>query len=605
MSSTPIADHALLSDCRSAALVSKAGSIEWLCLPRFDSPSVFGRILDDGAGHWSIRPVEDGEVTRRYRERTLVLESAFRTATGQVTVIDSMAVGLNATGHDLAATPPRALTRMVRGDEGQIEMDLEYAPSNEYGIVWPVLSVVDEGIAGRGGADLLSLSSPVALDIEHSTARGRFTVRAGDQVGFALTHRSTWEEPPPFLDQDEIRAHIDETTESWQTWSTYHQRYEGPWADLVYHSGTVLQGLTYRPTGAFVAAATTSLPEKVGGVRNWDYRYAWVRDASLTMEALWTAACPDEAHEFFAWMAGAVASQLRRGTHLQVMFGLGGERDLTERELPHLSGWRDSQPVRIGNGAWNQSQLDVYGEVLTAAHKLEDVLGDLDESTREFLTGVADAAASRWRDKDHGIWEVRHEPRDFVYSKLMCWAALDRAIAMGDRLQVGDRVESWSATREEIRSAILEQGWSDKAGAFTQYFGGDSLDASNLTMAIVGFLPATDPMMRATIEATAEHLTDDRGLVYRYLSEDGLPGEEGTFLMCTFWLAHAWALAGELALAREVFERAIGHMNDVGLLAEEVDPQTGELLGNFPQAFSHIGLINAAWAISQAERATG
>ncbi|HEX2025517.1 MAG TPA: glycoside hydrolase family 15 protein, partial [Actinomycetota bacterium] len=497
MSTTPIADHALLSDCRSAALVSKAGSIEWLCFPRFDSPSVFARILDDEAGHWSISPVTDAEITRRYRERTLVLETSFRTATGKVTLIDAMAVGLNATGHDLAASPPRALFRVVRGDEGEVELDLEYEPCSEYGIVWPVLTAVDGGVTGRGGADVLALSSPVPLDIDHSKARGRFTVGAGDQVGFALSHRSTWEEPPPFLDQGEIQAHIDETTEAWQTWSTYHQRYEGPWADLVYHSGTALQGLTYRPTGAFVAAATTSLPEEVGGVRNWDYRYAWVRDASLTMEALWTAACPDEAHEFFAWMAGAVASQLRRGTHLQVMFGLGGERDLTERELPHLSGWRDSRPVRIGNGAWNQRQLDVYGEVLTAAHKLEEQLGDLDPGTREFLTGVADGAAGRWEDRDHGIWEVRDEPRHFVYSKLMCWAALDRAIAMADRLQAGDRVEAWSDTREEIRSAILEHAWSEKAGAFAQYFGGDSLDASNLMMPIVGFLPATDPKMRA------------------------------------------------------------------------------------------------------------
>jgi alpha,alpha-trehalase len=606
LSTTPIADHALLSDCRSAALVSRAGSIEWLCFPRFDSPSVFGRLLDDEAGHWSIHPVADAKVSRRYQDRTLVLETTFRTATGQVMVIDTMPVGLNTTGHDLAASPPRVLVRVVRGEEGEVEMDLEYAPRPEYGIVWPVLAAVEEGIAGRGGADRLALSSPVPLEVgEGSIARGRFTVGAGDQVAFALSHRSTWEEAPPFLPPGEIVGHLHETTESWLTWSSYHQRYEGPWADLVYHSGTVLQGLTYRPTGAIVAAPTTSLPEDVGGVRNWDYRYAWVRDASLTMDALWTAACPDEAHEFFAWMAGAVASQLRRRTHLQVMFGLGGERDLTEREVSHLSGWRNSRPVRIGNGAWNQRQLDVYGEILTAAHKLRDQLGDLDPATRAFLIEVADAAASSWRDRDHGIWEVRDEPRDFVYSKLMCWAALDRAIAMADRLEAADRVESWSKTREEIRAAILDQGWSDKAGAFAQYFGGDALDASNLTMAIVGFLPASDAKMLATIEATAERLTDDRGLVYRYVTEDGLPGGEGTFLLCTFWLAQAWALAGETARAREVFERAIAHVNDVGLLAEEVDPETGELLGNFPQAFSHIGLINAAWAISEAEKGTG
>jgi GH15 family glucan-1,4-alpha-glucosidase len=605
VSRTPIGDHAILSDCRSAALVSKGGSIEWLCFPRFDSPSAFARILDEEAGHWSIRPIAEGEVARRYRDRTLVLETTFRTKTGRATVIDAMAAGLNATGHDLAGSPPRILLRVVECDQGEVEFEVEYAPRTEYGIVWPVLSGVEAGIAGRGGADRLALSSPVPLEVgPESKASGTFTVRKGDRVAFALAHRSTWEEAPPFLSQKEIVSHVDETTEAWRTWSSYHQRYDGPWKDLVYLSGTVLQGLTYRPTGAIVAAPTTSLPEEVGGVRNWDYRFAWVRDASLTMEALWTAACPDEAHEFFAWIAGAVASQLRRGTHLQIMFGLGGERDLTERELTHLSGWRDSRPVRIGNGAWNQQQLDAYGEVLSAAHKLEEQLGELDRATRDFLVSVADAAAERWREQDQGIWEIRDEPRDFVYSKLMCWAAVDRAIAMADRLGAGDRVKGWSRTREEIKEAILEHGWSEKAGAFTQYFGGHTLDASNLMMPIVGFLPATEPRMRSTIEAIAERLTDDRGLVYRYVAEDGLPGGEGTFLLCTFWLAQAWALAGETARAREVFERAITYVNDVGLLAEEVDPATGELLGNFPQAFSHIGLINAAWAITEAERRT-
>jgi alpha,alpha-trehalase len=313
------------------------------------------------------------------------------------------------------------------------------------------------------------------------------------------------------------------------------------------------------------------------------------------------AACPEEAHEFFRWMAVAVASQLRRGIPLQIMFGVGGERDLTERELTHLRGWRDSRPVRIGNGAWNQRQLDVYGEVLSAAHRLIDQLGELDAGTKAFLVGVADAAAERWQEKDQGIWEMRDEPRNFLYSKLMCWVALDRAIVMADLLGAGDRVESWTAKREEIREAILKHGWSEKVGAFTQSFGSDALDASNLMMPIVGFLPATDPRMRATIEATAEHLTDERGLVYRYLAEDGLPGGEGAFLLCTFWLAEAWALAREVAKAREVFERAIVYVNDVGLLSEEVDTSTGELLGNFPQAFSHIGLVNAAWAITRAE----
>jgi GH15 family glucan-1,4-alpha-glucosidase len=384
-----------------------------------------------------------------------------------------------------------------------------------------------------------------------------------------------------------------------------HQRYHGPWADLVCMSGRVLYGLTYFPTGAIVAAPTTSLPEAPGGSRNWDYRYAWVRDTSFTLQALWVAACPDEADKFFDYIAGTAASQVRQRADLQIVFGIGGEHDLTERELGHLSGWRRSTPVRIGNGAWNQRQLDVYGELLDAAHRLPEQLDRLGPATRRFLADVADTAAARWQEKDQGIWEMRGEPRHFVYSKLMCWVALDRAIALADRLDALDRVERWKATRDQIADAIMARGWNDEVGAYTQAFGSDDLDASNLMMAIVGFIPADHPRMRATMDATAARLSDERGLVYRYRTADGLEGEEGTFLLCTFWLAHVQALAGELDRARATFEAAATFVNDVGLLSEEVDTGTGELLGNFPQAFSHIGLVNAAWAIAEAERRGG
>jgi alpha,alpha-trehalase len=330
-----------------------------------------------------------------------------------------------------------------------------------------------------------------------------------------------------------------------------------------------------------------------------------VRDACLTMEALWVAACPDEANKFFAFLADAAASQLHRGLDLQIMFGIGGERDLTERELPHLGGWRSSRPVRVGNGAWDQRQLDVYGELLGAAQRLVEQLGELDAWTKRFLVAAADTAAARWKEKDQGIWEIRGEPRDFLHSKLMCWVALDRAVAMADLLGAADRVEAWTAAREEIRAAILEHGWSDRAGAYTQAFGSDELDASNLMLAITGFLPGDDPRMKATIDAIDARLTDDRGLVWRYTAADGLEGEEGTFLLCTFWLAQAQALAGEVQQAKATFERATAYVNDVGLLAEEVDVGGAEMIGNYPQAFSHIGLVNAAWAIAQAEEAAG
>ncbi len=371
------------------------------------------------------------------------------------------------------------------------------------------------------------------------------------------------------------------------------------------HSGRVLQALTFEPTGAIVAAPTTSLPESVGGQRNWDYRYTWVRDASLTMMALWVAACPDEANKFFVFLADAAASQLQNGAHMQIMFGIGGERDLSERELSHLAGWRGSRPVRVGNAAWTQRQLDVYGELLGAAQRLVDQLGELDPVSKRFLAAAADTAASRWRDKDQGIWEIRGQPRDFLYSKLMCWAALDGAIALADHLGADDRIDDWAAAREEIRTAILERGWNDRAGAFTQAFGSEDLDASSLMLAITGFLPAYDPRMKATIEATEQRLTDTRGLVYRYLAPDGLADGEGTFVLCTFWLAEAQAMAGEVAAATATFERALTAINDVGLLAEEVDPRDGEPIGNFPQAFSHVGLINAAWAITKAQQRSG
>jgi GH15 family glucan-1,4-alpha-glucosidase len=599
MSQLPIAEYALLSDCRSAALVSKDGSVDWLCFPRFDSPSVFGRLLDARAGHWSIRPIGDAEATRRYVEDTMVLETTFRTATGTVVLVDALAVGRNERGHELGAGAPSVLMRRVSGVTGQVELELEYAPRPEYGLIYPVLNPVDGGVTARGGADVLALSSPVPVEIDELVARARFTVRGGEAIAFALGHATSSQERPGLWSQDEIAGRLDDTKRAWHTWSELHQSYDGPWEELVHHSGRVLYALTYFPTGAICAAPTTSLPETAGGSRNWDYRFSWVRDASFTLQALWVAACPDEADKFFDFMASAAASQVRRGTDLQIMFGIGGERDLTERELPHLTGWRDSAPVRVGNGAWSQRQLDVYGELLDAASRLPDQLRRLEAPTKEFLADLADTAATRWQEQDQGIWEIRGEPRDFLYSKLMCWVALDRAIGLADQLDAQERVDGWKHTREEIAAAILARGWNDEAGAFTQSFGSEDLDASNLMMPIVGFLPADDPRMLATINATAERLTDDRGLVYRYLAHDGLEGEEGTFLLCTFWLAEALALAGEIDRARETFERAIAYANDVGLLAEEVDAETGELLGNFPQAFSHIGLVNAAWAIHQ------
>ena len=601
MDGLPIGDYALLSDCRSAALVSRAGSVDWLCFPRFDAPAVFARILDPDGGHFAIRPAGEFEASRGYLTQTMVLETTFRTAAGTAVLTDAMAVGRNERGHDLGAESPGVLLRQLACTDGEMDVEVSYAPRPEYGLIHPILEEVPGGLAARGGAGRLLLSAPGGFEIDGATAHGRLHLTAGQTVVFALQHAPIWDQPLAAWAPDEIVARLADTAEGWRSWSAIHQTYEGPWRDLVHHSGRVLQALTFAPTGAIVAAPTTSLPETVGGERNWDYRYTWVRDASLTMEALWVAACPDEADKFFGFLADAAASQLQRGADLQIMFGIGGERDLSERELPHLAGWRDSQPVRVGNGAWTQRQLDVYGELLGAAQRLVEQLGELDPVTRRFLAAAADTAASRWKEKDQGIWEIRGEPRDFLYSKLMCWVALDRAITLAPRLGAEERVTAWTTARDEIRAAILEHGWNEKAGAFTQAFGGEDLDASNLMLVITGFLPGDDPRMKATIDATAERLTDERGLVYRYLAQDGLAGEEGTFLLCTFWLAQAQALAGEVDQAVATFERAVAAINDVGLLAEEIDAD-GEMIGNFPQAFSHIGLVNAAWAIAQAQQ---
>jgi alpha,alpha-trehalase len=624
VTTTPIGDYALLSDRHSAALVTRDGSIDWLCWPRFDSPSVFGRLLGERAGYWAVRTMPNATVTRRYLDRTMVLETTAVTPSGTVVIVEALAMGDGNRGHELGKNAPHVLLRRATCIDGEVDLSVDYAPRPEYGLVHPLLEEIAGGLTALGGSDVLVLSCPVPLTVDQSSASGQVHLRNGESVGFALHHsKREGTVAARVWDQAEIEARLTDTVAAWQSWSELHQAYEGPWRESVHHSGRVLQALSFAPTGAICAAATTSLPEVIGGSRNWDYRYAWVRDTSFTIEALWVAACPDEANQYFDYMSTCAAGSLADGADLQIMFGIGGEWDLTERELPHLEGWRGSAPVRIGNGAWRQRQLDVYGELLSAVYRVSDHIFDatarvgptagsgrwdttreLAPTTRRFFVELADAAVERWQEKDHGIWEIRGEPRDFVYSKLMCWVALDRAVAMADQLGASDRVELWTKAQTQIREAILTRGWSERANAFTQSFDSDELDASNLMLPLVGFLPADDPRVLATIAATEERLTDEQGLVYRYRPAggvDGLDGQEGTFLLCTFWLAQALAHVAQPARARNVFERAATFANDVGLLAEEVDPINGALLGNFPQAFSHIGLINAAWAISQAE----
>ncbi|MCQ4079256.1 glycoside hydrolase family 15 protein [Streptomyces sp. RB6PN25] len=601
MSVRPISDHALLSDCRSAALVTSDGSVDWLCLPRFDSPALFARLLDEDAGHWSIRPAAPAEVSRRYVEETLVLETTFRTTGGTAVLRDALALGRRERGHALGAASPGVLLRQITCTEGQVPIEIAYAPRPEFGLVHPLLTPVRGGLAGYGGAHVLLLSTSVDLRVSGSTAYSQITLRAPDRLGFALHVGPAWGNEPTRWRAGCIRRRLNDTVEGWRSWSRLHRGYVGPWQHEVGHSGRVLRALTFAPTGAIVAAATTSLPERAGGTRNWDYRYTWVRDASFTLQALATAACEKEKNKFFGFVARAAATQLHRGADLPIMYGIGGERDLSERPLPHLTGWRDSNPVRTGNDAWRQRQLDVYGELLDAAHQTIPSGEWLDTPTRTFLLQAADTAARRWTEPDQGIWERRGPSRHFLHSKLMCWVALDRAIAMAPALQADECVSHWQHERAEIRQAIEQRGWNPRLGAFTQAFDSDDLDASALMLPIVGFLPPQDPRVQSTVLAVATGLTDRNGLIRRYLADE-IEEVEGAFLLCTFWLAHALALTGHTTHARQVFQTAIARANDVGLLAEETDSITGEALGNFPQAFSHIGLINAARAIRDAER---
>ncbi len=604
MSRLAIADHALLSDRHSTALVTTAGSVDWLCFPRFDSPAVFAAILDDDAGHWSIRPTGEFTTERAYIEDSMVLRTVFDTPEGTLELVDAMALGDSSDSHHLGENAPHALLRALHCTRGSVTVEMAVAPRPEYGLIVPVMTPIEGGARAVGGSDRFTLTSPVPLHCSDGTGRVRIELVAGQRQYFALRRTPLGGAVAQPLAQGEIAAALHTTINQWREWSRLHQTYDGPWRDLVRRSGQVLHALSYQPTGAIVAAATTSLPEQIGGGRNWDYRYCWVRDASFTMRALWVAACPDDAGEFFGFMTAA-AAHANPARQLQIMFGVGGEHDLSERELTHLSGWRHSRPVRVGNGAWAQPQLDVYGELLQAAYRLREQLGELDPDTRTFLVGLADAAAAQWEQTDNGIWEVRGEPRHFLYSKLMCWVALDRAVTMAEQLHAADRADGWAAEAGRIRDAILHRGWNADVGAFTQTLDGNELDASALMIPIVRFLPATDPRVQSTVDTIAARLTDERGLVYRYHTAagvDGLDGDEGTFLLCTFWLARALAMADRTRDARAVFERAASYVNKVGLLAEEIDPTTGEQLGNFPQAFSHIGLVNAAWSIHQAEQ---
>ena len=580
-----VGDYAFLSDCQTAALVDAAGSVVWWPGESFDGPSVFTRLLDDDAGHFDLRPVDRLETRRRYLAGTLVLESVHTTSGGALVVRDCLALEFGARGHEIGMDSPHILLRVAEARGGDVEVDVELVPRLEYGLAIPQLSREDGLIVSLGGPERLFLSGGADLEVSGGRAHGRLRLRDGERMAFAL-HRQPGVNAttPPIVDAE---AALAATISSWESWSEMHGSYDGPYRDEVLRSALVVQGLTYQPSGAVVAAATTTLPEVPGGDANWDYRFGWLRDASLIARALLEATCSDEAKRYFQWMARAAVS-CRHSDNVQIVFGARGERNLDERTLDHLEGFGGARPVRVGNAAWRQVQLDVLGEVLDVAALLGDDL-EVDDFTAEFLCQLIDRAQQQWEEPDAGVWESRQPGQNHVVSMVMCWVALDRGVKLAPRLGVDGRAGEWEAARDAVRERVLRDGWNDERQAYTGELGGSVLDASVLLLPLMGFLDADDERMSRTIAAVEENLGDN-GLIRR---REDMPGE-GAFLPACFWLAACRAMSGDHDGAVETFERALASANDVGLLPEMADPADGAGMGNVPQALTHVGLIAAA-----------
>jgi GH15 family glucan-1,4-alpha-glucosidase len=585
-----IEDYALVGDLQSAALISTAGTVDWMCVPRFDSPSCFAALLGDtDHGRWRIAPA-DGTVatSRRYRPGTLILETDFETDGGVVRIVDFM--------------PPRGdgaprLMRIVEGLAGRVPMRMALTLRPDYGSIKPWIERVPDGVAAIAGPDAFRLSTPVPLQATDGTVHADIVVEAGGRERFTLSWWPSHELSPPVEDADSALAR---TEAWWQEWSG-RCAYEGEYRDAVVTSLIALKAMTSEPTGAVIAAPTTSLPEELGGVRNWDYRYCWLRDSVLTLEALLIGGYTEEALKFRDFV-------LRVGTgdpaNAQIMYGVGGERRLSEFELPELPGYEGSGPVRVGNAASEQFQLDVYGEVIAAGYAAAMRLGRVEESLWPRWRANINHVEKVWREPDDGIWEARGPRRHYTYSKVMAWVVFDRAVRLVEHFGLEAPIERWAQARDEIHAEVCDRGYDPQRQTFTQYYGSDELDASTLCIPLVGFLPATDERVTGMIDAVQRELGHD-GFVSRYstdVTDDGLPGTEGQFLACSFWLVSALALNGRVDEARALFERLLDLRNDLGLLAEEYDVDHGRQVGNFPQAFSHLALIEAAQAITTASQ---
>ena len=586
MPAPALEDYALLGDRSTAALVSRAGSIDWWCAPRFDAPACFARLLGTADhGFFAIAPVESAaSATRRYRPGTMVLETEHTTPTGRVRVVDCLALGEDRP----------TVVRLVEGLDGEVEMRVELVVRFDFGSIVPWVRRVDGRWRAVAGPDGLELVSPVRLHGRDHTSEATFTVGRGEHVPFVLGWFPS-EDPQPV--SPDARGLVEFTTAAWSAWSA-RCAYSGEWREPVLRSLLTLEALTFVPTGGIVAAPTTSLPESIGGTRNWDYRYCWVRDATLTLEALLIGGYKTEAARWRGWLLRAAAGDPQS---LQTMYGVAGERRLTELELDWLPGYEGSAPVRTGNGAHSQLQLDVYGEFLDVLLQSVRAGGRIDPNSWSLARLLLDALEQRWHEPDEGIWEVRGPRRHFTHSKVFCWVAFDRAVAIVEMIGAEGPVERWRAIRDEIHDTVCEQGYDEQRGAFMQSFGGSGLDAAVLMIPLVGFLPPDDPRVVSTIDVLLNKLTKD-GFVQRYdataAEVDGIGEHEGVFIPCSFWMVEALALAGRRDEAQALFERLLDLANDVGLYAEEYDPDASRFVGNFPQAFTHLALVGAAHTLA-------
>ena len=609
----PIADYAFLSDCEACALVAPGGAVEWLCLPRMDSPSVFGAILDRDAGHFRLGPSDvNVPAARRYLPGTMVLETSWGTPGGWIIVRDLLLIGPwhheTERSHTHRRSPTdydadHVLLRTIRCVNGEVQINLDCLPAFDYGRVageWEYSGTgYHEGVCRAPGCEHdveLMLTTDMNLGFEGPRATARTLIKEGQTLFAALS----WSEHPAPQTYEDAYERLVWTAHHWQHWLDRGQFPDHPWRAHLQRSALTLKGLSYAPTGALIAAATTSLPESPGGERNWDYRYSWIRDSTFTLWGLYSLGFDWEANDFFYFVADVAEAEEGQ---LQIMYGIDGEADLVEKTLDHLSGYEGARPVRIGNGAYKQDQHDVWGAVLDSVYLHTKSRDSLPERSWPILKKQVEAAIENWRDPDRGLWEVRGEPQHFTSSKLMCWVALDRGARLAELREELDLAARWQQIADEIKADICKNGTRDD-GVFTQHYDTDALDASVLLMPLVRFLPADDERVRATVRAVADELTQD-GLVLRYRvdeTDDGLRGEEGTFAICSFWLVSALSEIGDHEQARDLCEKLLSYASPLGLYAEEIDPRTGRHLGNFPQAFTHLALINAVMHVIRTEQ---